>query len=240
MGSTGVKSEQPAFYGSVGSRVGDLITVLHPPYTLWHLSYVVIGAALASHIDGVILAGTVLAFFLGLGVGAHALDEFHDRPLGTGLPKTWLLSMAVVGLGGAAVLAVIASVLISPVAALWGVVGLVLAIGYTLEIIPGLHSVAGFALSWGSFPVLVGYWAQTESMTIGALLVAAAAAFTSAAQRLLSTPARRFRRNPTPDYNPRTPSGIDDRPLLTTWESPLRALTAAHVLFAAGLLALHL
>ena len=35
-----------AFYAPCGSWGADLIAVLHPPYTAWHLSYVVIGAAL--------------------------------------------------------------------------------------------------------------------------------------------------------------------------------------------------
>ena len=60
--------------------------LLHPPYTLWHLSYVAIGATLAPRFDGGRLVATLLAFFLAVGVCAHALDELHGRPLRTTIP----------------------------------------------------------------------------------------------------------------------------------------------------------
>ena len=37
---------RPAFYALTGGGWRDYVTLLHPPYTLWHLSYVAIGAAL--------------------------------------------------------------------------------------------------------------------------------------------------------------------------------------------------
>ena len=64
-------------------RVRDWLTLLHPPYTVWHLSYVAIGAAVAGHLVLWRLGGTLLAFFLAVGIGAHALDELHGRPLRT-------------------------------------------------------------------------------------------------------------------------------------------------------------
>ena len=79
MGTKSVNDERPAFYARPGSIRGDLIALLHPPYTAWHLAYVAIGAALAPTLDWTLLAGTLAAFFLGTGVGAHALDEWHDR-----------------------------------------------------------------------------------------------------------------------------------------------------------------
>jgi len=62
--------ERPAFYALAGGRVGEMLTLLHPPYTAWHLSYVVIGASAAPAFDGGRLGATVLAFFLGVGLGA--------------------------------------------------------------------------------------------------------------------------------------------------------------------------
>ena len=63
----------------------DLVTLLHPPYTAWHLSYVALGAAAAPvvHVDRLLAA--LGAFFLAVGIGAHALDELNGRPLGTQL-----------------------------------------------------------------------------------------------------------------------------------------------------------
>jgi hypothetical protein len=78
------------------------VTLLHPPYTVWHLSYVAIGAALAPRFHGGLLALTALAFFLALGVGAHALDELHGRPLGTRIPARMLVALAATTIAGAA------------------------------------------------------------------------------------------------------------------------------------------
>ena len=81
---------RPAFYALRPGGWRDLVTLLHPPYTAWHLSYVALGAAAASTIHADRLLAALAAFFLGVGVCAHALDELRDRPLGTGLSdRTW-------------------------------------------------------------------------------------------------------------------------------------------------------
>src|ERR1700735_149659 len=76
---------RPPFYALRSGGWRDLVTLLHPPYTAWHLSYVALGAAAAPRIHGDRLAAVLLAFFLAVGVGAHAFDELHDRPLGPAL-----------------------------------------------------------------------------------------------------------------------------------------------------------
>ena len=80
----------PAFYARQGTAVSDWWTLLHPPYTIWHLSYVVLGAAIAPSRDWTALAFSVLAFFLAVGLAAHALDELHGRPLRTNIPSSTL------------------------------------------------------------------------------------------------------------------------------------------------------
>lgn len=231
---------RPAFYARTGTRLGDFVTLLHVPYTLWHLSYVAIGASLARQIDGARLAGTLLAFAFGLGIGAHALDELHDRPLTTRLSRRTLLVLGWGGLGAGGVIAIAASFVISPIALIWGAAGALLAAAYALEWSRFVHSTAGFALAWGAFPVLVGYWAQTESLSIAILVVAAAASALSAAQRELSTPARHIRRK-VPDAVAEIGTDRWDRStLLATWERPLQLLAAAHVLLGIGLLLTHI
>lgn len=220
------------------------MALLHPPYTLWHLSYVAMGAGLAPEIDWLILAGTLLAFLFGLGLAAHALDELNGRPLGTDLSKRALEGLAVVGLIVAAALAVAGAVLLSPWVLAWAAVGLALAVGYPLEVPGWLHSYWGFAIAWGAFPVLVGYWAQTESLTLAAILLAAMAAVVAAAQRSLSTPARFVRRQTEDAVATFEPRGDHDNwgqdRLLETWEGPLRLLGWSMTLLALALLALHL
>jgi len=53
-----VSSEaRPAFYALAPGGWRDYVTLLHLPYTLWHLSYVVIGACLAPHVPAWRTAG---------------------------------------------------------------------------------------------------------------------------------------------------------------------------------------
>ena len=230
---------QPAFYGRTGSQWGDVLTLLHPPYTAWHLSYVVYGASIASEFDFLRLGGTLAAFFLGTGITAHALDELHSRPLGTRLNSSALLALAVGGLAGSVAVAVAGVFIISPWTLAWAVVGVLLAMGYVLEWHRLLHTDIVFGVAWGGFPVLVGFWAQTEQLGIAALMVALVATLLSLAQRALSKPARYLRRNALDAWTQvEGPTGVErwarDQ-LLATWERPLKLLSAATVTLAVGL-----
>ena len=77
---------RPAFYAARAGGWRDWWTLLHPPYTAWHLAYVVIGACLAPTVNLTRLIATLLAFFCAVGLAAHSLDELHGRPLGTHIP----------------------------------------------------------------------------------------------------------------------------------------------------------
>ena len=189
--------ERSAFYavGRGTGGLGDWVTLLHPPYTLWHLSYVAIGAAVMPPLVLWRLGGTLLAFFLAVGIGAHALDELHGRPLGTGINGILLVITAVLSITAAMVMGL-----------LYGgwklvpfvVIGGLLVYGYNLELFGGvLHSDVWFALAWGAFPVLVGAYAQHWTLSLAAGVAAVAAFFLSLGQRALSTPARTLRRRVT-------------------------------------------
>lgn len=232
--------ESPAFYARPGSRIGDLITLLHPPYTMWHLGYVAIGAALAPAVDWARLGGTLVTFFLALGVAAHALDEYHDRPLGTSFMDRTLIGMAATALGlGAVLVAAGVAVVDSPLILLWAGVGLVLVVGYPLERPPYLHTDLGFALAWGGYPVLASYWVQTGRFSWSATVMAAAAVLLAAAQRDLSTPARRVRRRA--DSVDVLVDGVwwEQERLLATWERPLRWMSWTVPAIAVALLLAH-
>ena len=187
---------RPAYYALPAGAWRDYATLLHFPYTLWHLSYVVLGAAAAPdlHLDR--LAGLVLAFFLAVGVGAHALDEYKSRPLGTRISGGHLLAMATFSIAAAVTIGIVASVAISLWAIAFVAFGTFMVLAYNLELAGGrFHSDLWFGLAWGSFPALVGYWANAERLDAGALLVAAACLALSMAQRTLSNRARGLRRN---------------------------------------------
>jgi hypothetical protein len=188
------RTEKTAFYalgrGTGGFR--DWLTLLHPPYTLWHLSYVAIGAALVPHPVLWRLAGTLVAFFLAVGIGAHALDELNGRPLATGISGVVLAITAAISIAAAMAMGlVVGGLRLLP----FVIAGGVLVSGYNLELFGGLlHSDFWFGLAWGAFPVLVGAYAQHWTLTLAVLIAAAAAFFLSMGQRSLSTPARALRR----------------------------------------------
>ena len=235
----------PAFYARprFASRpvARDWWTILHPPYTLWHLSYVVIGSCLVGPVNAGHLALTVVAFFLAVGVGAHALDELHGRPLGTAIPSRTLIVAAVLGIGGAVVIGVIGVTRVGLPLVIFIVIGVVLAIGYNLELFGGrLHTDTVFAAAWGSFPVLTAYYAQHERLDIAAVAASVFCFLLSRAQRELSTPARALRRKTTDVTGTivRTDGTIDDvdqASLLAPLEGALRALSWAAVSLAVTL-----
>ena len=186
---------RPAFYALAPGGWRDWWTLLHPPYTIWHLSYVALGASTVAEVDLYRLGMSLLGFFLGVGLAAHALDELRGRPLGTGIPDRVLQGLAIVALGGAAAVGVIGIVQVSAWLALFIVVGAFLVVAYNLELLGGaFHSDLWFALAWGGFPALTGAFAQGGRLELPAVLVAAACVAISAAQRTLSTPVRRLRR----------------------------------------------
>lgn len=190
-----MSADRPAFYALSPGGWRDWWTLLHPPYTLWHLSYVALGAATVPEVDLYRLGMTLLGFFLGVGLAAHALDELRGRPLGTAIPDRVLQALAVVSLVGAAAIGVIGIVQVSPWLAVFIAAGTFLVVAYNLELAGGaFHSDLWFALAWGGFPALTGAFAQDGTLSLAAVLVAAACVAISAAQRVLSTPVRRLRR----------------------------------------------
>jgi hypothetical protein len=171
------------------------VTILHPPYTAWHLSYVAIGAALAPTFVLWRLGAALGAFFLALGVACHALDELAGRPLATGISRAALRWLAVVGLGGAIAIGIAGAVTVSAWLIPLIVVGAFLALAYYLELFGGrFHTDLWFAVSWGGFPAFTGWFVEALNVRVEAVLVALACCLLSAAQRRLSTPARVLRR----------------------------------------------
>jgi hypothetical protein len=186
---------RPAFYALRPGGWRDYLTLLHPPYTIWHLSYVAIGAALAPQMNWGVLGWTVLAFLLALGVGAHALDELNGRPLRTQIPGPYLVALAVLSIGGACTIGIAeASATTWWLLAFVGV-GAFLVVAYNLELFGGrFHSDLWFALAWGAFPVLTAYFASARTLRGEAFAAAAFAVLASLAQRTLSTQVRFARR----------------------------------------------
>jgi hypothetical protein len=233
--------DRPAFYALRPGGWRDVLTLLHPPYTAWHLSYVGFGAVAAPMVHGDRLAATLLAFFLGVGVSAHALDELAGRPLGTLLSRGVLVGLAVAGLAGAVAVGIVGAVTVS--AGLLGFVaaGAFILVAYNLELFGGrLHTDFWFAAAWGAFPALTSYWINAQQLRVQGVLVAAGCFMLSVAQRRLSVPVRELRRRTTAVSGRQELEGGDVRELdATTLAAPLdgalRACAAALVLLSAGL-----
>jgi heme O synthase-like polyprenyltransferase len=233
---------RPAFYALAPGGWRDYVTLLHLPYTAWHLSYVVIGGCLASPVAWGRLGATVAAFALALGVGAHALDELNGRPLRTHIPREVLLALAVASVGGACAIGLVVLVPFRPWLTLLVPVGVFLVVAYNLELWRGrFHTDLWFGLAGGAFPLLCGYTAVAGTFRPEAVVAAAFATLLSLAQRTLSKQVRHVRRDvrrARVELGDGTIEELDAAAVLRPAESALRLLTAGTVLLAAALVLL--
>ena len=241
---TRTRSVRPAFYALAPGGWRDYVTLLHLPYTTWHLSYVVIGACLAPHVPAGRLALTVAAFFLGLGLGAHALDELNGRPLNTRIPTAVLVSLAAGSLAGASAIGIAVAVAHDLWLLAFVAFGAFIACAYNLELFSGrFHNGFWLATAWGAFPVLTAYFAMADRITGEAVLTALYAALLIRAQQILSTPVRDIRRRTvsvtgTIERTDGSRLPIDPEMLTGPPETALRFMAAASVALAAALLVL--
>ena len=195
MAASPTRVDKPAFYALRPGGWRDLVTLLHPPYTAWNLSYVALGAAAAPvlHLDRLVAA--LAAFLLAVGIAAHALDELHGRPLGTRLSDRVLIGLAACSLAGASAIGIVGGLTVSATIFPLVAVGAFLVVAYNLELFGGrLHNDAWFALAWGAFPAFTGFWANALTLTVPGVVVTVACYVLSVAQRRLSTPVRDLRR----------------------------------------------
>jgi hypothetical protein len=222
---------RPAFYALRPGGWRDYVTLLHPPYTLWHLSYVALGAALAPHMKWGLLGWTVLAFLLAMGIGAHALDELRGRPLRTRIPSFVLVGLATASIAAASAIGIVVAVRSTLWLLAFVAFGALIVVAYNLELLGGaVHTDLWFAGAWGAFPVLTAYFASAERIRGEAVAAAVFAFLVSLAQRRLSTEVRRVRRGA--ELPP------DAERLLRAPEAALRLLAAALPALAGAVLLL--
>lgn len=221
---------------------------MHPPYTLWHVSNVAIGAAAATHVYPVRLAAAIAAFFLAVGVGAHALDELQGRPLGTQLSRRTLIALAVGGLGGALAIGIVGAIVVSPTLVPLVLAGGFIAPAYNLEWFGGrFHTDFWLAASWGGFSAFTGWWVNSlglhslrEAIAAGAAVLACFSL--TLVQRRLSTPVRQLRRRTVAvDGEQHLTDGtvlqLDRDDLAAPLDGALRGLSVAVPLLAVAMIA---
>ena len=221
----GDEMTRPAFYALRSGGWRDYVTLLHPPYTLWHLSYAAMGAAVAPRMHWGVLGWTILAFLLAMGIGAHALDEVQGRPLRTRIPDRVLYALAAGSILGACAIGVHVAVGTTWWLLVFIAFGAIVVVAYNLELFGGaIHTPVWFAATWGAFPALTGYFAEARTIRAEAVAIAAFGLVTSLVQQRLSAEVRFARRN------------VGDAAQAGSAETALKLLALAMPIAAAALL----
>jgi hypothetical protein len=235
-----LETSRPAFYALRSGGWRDYVTLLHPPYTAWHLSYVALGAALSADFSWSRLLPTMAAFFLAVGIGAHALDELNGRPLRTEIPRGVLVVLAAASVAGAVAIGIVGAATVDAWIGVFVAVGAFIVVAYNLESFGGrFHNDAWFALAWGAFPLLTGFFATADSLDAAAVAGAVFAFGLSLAQRILSTRVRDVRRRVvrvggTIERRDGTTESVTSDFLMGPEEQALRVLSVAVVALAAA------
>lgn len=197
------------------------------------------------------MLATLAAFFLAVGVAAHALDELNGHPLKTRLSDRTLVALAAIALTGAVAIGIAGVFIFSPTLAPFVVVGGFLVVAYNLELAGGrFHTNFWFAAAWGAFPALTSWWVNTLEVKhadelVAGLLVATGCFGLSVAQRRLSAPVRELRRRTATVHGEQvlddgTVVPVSVESLARPLDGALQALSWALVALAVGLVAVRL
>ena len=240
------RDARPAFYALRSGGWRDYVTLVHPPYTLWHLSYVAIGAGLAPELQWGRFGAVIAAFFLAVGLGAHALDELMGRPLRTRIPAPALSAIGATSVAAAVGIGISGALLYDLWLLTFVLFGGFIVVVYNLELLGGrFHNAIWFALAWGAFPALTGYFAMAEKIRPEGVLAAVYAFLLSLAQHRLSREVRMVRRHATEVTGTIVLANggreeIGPETLLRAPEGALQILTGATTALALALVLLHL
>jgi len=194
-----------AWYARHGGKVGELYTILHLPYTSMVLSYVLIGAVLSPNFFVDRLAYTLVAYFLGLGISAHALNELNARHWGVALTKLDLqiafllplLGALSIGIYGVTVMYDVSNgnLLLPTVLLMFIILETFFLFAYNLNFAKGkFHNDLAFGFAWGFLPFLTSYYVHSLTMTVGVLLIGLALGATAMIEINLSRWCKDFRR----------------------------------------------
>jgi hypothetical protein len=193
-----------AWYALGGSKFRELYTILHLPYTSMVLSYVLVGAAVSPHVYPERLSLALVAYFLGLGLSAHALNELHARHWGEALGKRELEALFLIPLAGA--LSIGAYGMLVLYASAGGLLAaLVLLAFIAMETFflfayntdfsgEWFHSDVAFAFSWGALPTIISYYVNALTISAVPILISLAMAATAGIEINLSRWCKDFRR----------------------------------------------
>lgn len=175
-------------FGSLRFRV--FIGMLFLPYTGMCISFVIIGSMLADDIHWDRVAAIAIIYFLGLGISAHILDAIGSKtkPWDDVFSKKSMLMLAISSL----IIAYAIGIYYILAYNLYGLAIIAILEGffllaYNLELFNArFHNNISFAFSWGSLPLLAGYFIQTNSISLLAIIASISAAIISYAEITIS------------------------------------------------------
>jgi len=216
--------------GPVKFRI--FLGLLFLPYTGMVLAYTVIGATLAETIDPQRVVALAIAYFLGLGIAAHALDALGNRgvkPWGAHFSPAQLWGLVIItSLLALAILVYYAS-RYTPF--LWpiGLLEFFFLFAYNREWFKGrFHTDGWFFFSWGVLPVLAGYVMQTNRLSFASLSVALAAGLFALVEITASRPYKILKRTPDQEAASLGQSAI--------YERILKSISLGVIVLALGML----
>jgi hypothetical protein len=237
-----------AWYARSGGKLQELYTIMHLPYTSMVLSYVLIGAAVSPSFYPSRVISTLLAYFLGLGLSAHALNELHARHWGETLSKRELeilfaaplVAAVLIGAYGMVFLYSESGGLLPPLVLLVFIfLETFFLFAYNTDLSGGrFHTDISFAFSWAALPVVVSYYVNALTITVVAILVALAMAATAGIEINLSRWCKDFRRkSPLTEmrFADDTKLNLSTAELLAKPEKSLKLIVVAVDLVAIGL-----
>lgn len=199
------------WYSAEGSKLAEFWTILHLPYTAMSLSFLAIGFGIAGVHRWDVFAWIMVAYFLGLGIAAHAFDQLPGQ--GSSYVK-YLTPWELMALGVAAVsAAVMIGIFWMVKLAAWHLSWIIVLQTFFVFSYPLSKTLKGFfhtdfwfAVSFGFVPVMAGYYINTLTLNPEFLPWAVVAALISGIEITLSRYVRKWRHNV---YLLQEPSVID-------------------------------
>lgn len=187
------------WYQKKGSKKAELWTILHIYYTLMCISFLTVGFAIQKPVNYEVMGATALAYFLGLGIAAHCLDQLPG--MGSRyvryLSVRELLALSILSLTGAIGIGIYYMLKLQAWHLLWLIpLQTFFAITYpAAKLFRGFfHNDFWFSVSFGAIPVLIGYYMNNLSFSLIILPFALLCALISAIEITLSRHARKLRR----------------------------------------------
>ncbi|MFH0904258.1 MAG: hypothetical protein V1854_03610 [Methanobacteriota archaeon] len=188
------------WYAAEGSKLAEFWTILHLPYTAMSLSFLAVGFGIAGVQRWDVFALVMVAYFLGLGIAAHAFDQLPGQ--GSSYVKYLtpreLRSMGVAAVSAAVMIGVLLMVKLAAWHLLWIIplqTFFVVAYPYAKFAKGFFHNDIWFAVSFGYIPVMAGYYINTLTLNPEFVPWAAVAAIISMIEILLSRYVRKWRHN---------------------------------------------